>query len=91
MEWFVWHPGRILIVACIFFLGYLLMLLHSRKFASVRCLPLLITSIVWSLYAVWEWHCAVNKYDIRIDLCLIYPVLFLITILSLFVSLISLI
>jgi len=91
MELFLGKPGRILIVSCGFFLGYLIMCLYGRKLPSVRCWPLLIPAIAWGLFAIWEWYCTVNKYDIRIDLFLIYPVLIIISVFGLSVSVGSLI
>ncbi len=45
-------------------------------------MPILITGIVWSLYAAWEWTLLSRSptADIRIDLLLIWPFL---TVLSL--------
>lgn len=76
MQLFVWHPGRIIAVACIFFIGFVLSALLHRS----RSWPLLIPAIAWGMYAPWEAYCQSQKYDIRIDLLLLYPILVVATI-----------
>ncbi len=86
MELFVREPGRIFAVSCIFFFGYFIIRLFSRKLSSVRSWPLLIPAITWGLYAIWEWFCTVKKGNIRVDLFLIYPILIVVSIFGLSVS-----
>jgi hypothetical protein len=72
---FVAHPERIAVVASIFLLGHLLALRTGR----LRAWPLLAGAITWGLWAAWEWHCNAMEYNIRVDLFLLYPLLFGVT------------
>jgi hypothetical protein len=91
LEWFFWKPERAFAVSCIFFLGYLVIRLLSRKPSSARSWPLLIPAIAWALFAIWEWFCAVKEYNIRVDLFLIYPILIVVSVFGLSMSISSLI
>ena len=83
---FVWHPERIVVVSCAFFVTYFALRLLRHKFSSVRDWPVLIPAIIWGLFAVWEWYCKVQRYNIRVDLLLIYPILITVSITGLFLS-----
>jgi len=86
MKLFVSRPDRIFIVAVCFFAAYLLIWKFRWKFPSLRSWPLLVSTIVWVLYAVWEWYCTIQKYNIRVDLLFIYPFLIAITAFGLLLS-----
>ena len=73
-------------VSCVFFLGYAVMRLLSRKLPSMRSRPLKIAAIAWVSYAIWEWFCTVKQANIRIDLFLIYPILIIVSVFGLSVS-----
>jgi len=73
---FVWHPERIAAVACVLFIAFFV-LLSLRRF---RSWPLLIPACVWGLFAVWEAYCKAQKYNIRVDLLLLYPILVVVTV-----------
>ena len=77
MQPFVWHPGRIAIVAGIFFLTFVFLLLVRLYFRKLNPWPLLIPTVAWSLFAVWEMHCMAKGYNIRVDLLLVSPILLL--------------
>ena len=63
-----------------FFVGYLGLRMFRRKFSSVQDWPLLIPAVIWGLFAIWEWHCKAQQYNIRVDLLLFYPVLIIVSI-----------
>jgi hypothetical protein len=72
---FVWHPERIAVIAVIFFLGYVVF----RSSRRVHATWFLAAALGWAAFALWEWYCKAMRYNIRIDLFLIYPVLFIVT------------
>jgi hypothetical protein len=90
MEWFLWKPERAFVVSCVFFLGYSAMRLLKRRFSTVRSWPLLVPAFAWMLFALWEWFCAIKKYNIRVDLFFIYPILIVASVYGLSVSIGSL-
>jgi hypothetical protein len=51
---------------------------------------LYIPAIFWIFYAGWEYYCQVKRYDIRVDLLFIYPILALATALALAIWVIGL-
>lgn len=73
---FVGKPQNILVVAIAFLVGYLVprftTLGNRRRFGS-----LLIASIAWGVYAVWELLVQVKtpEANIRVDLLVIWPML----------------
>ncbi len=73
---FVMHPERIAAVAGILFIGFFV-LLSTRRF---RSWPILVPAFVWSLFVPWEAYCNAQKYNIRADLVLLYPVLVVVTV-----------
>lgn len=83
---FVWHPERIVAVSCAFFVIHFVLRLLHHKFSSVRDWPVLVPAIIWALFAIWEWYCKEQQYNIRVDLLLIYPVLIIVSIGGLLLS-----
>ena len=77
---FVWHPERIVVVSCVFFVSYFGLRIFRRKVSSVQNWPLLIPAVIWGSFAIWEWYCKAQRYNIRVDLLLIYPVLITVSI-----------
>jgi hypothetical protein len=73
---FIWHPERIAVVAAAFFAATVFFLIAKRRFVWW----LVVAAASWALFAVWERYCTIQKYDIRVDLMLIAPVLYSITI-----------
>jgi hypothetical protein len=74
---FITHPERIAVVAALFLLGFLV-LLWSGRFRTPW--PLLGAAIVWGLWVPWEQNCNEMKYNIRVDLLLLYPLLLGVTV-----------
>lgn len=74
-------PLSIFGIACIFFIGYLIVRNFSHQH-SAKYLGL--TSILWLLYACWEFWVQFKtpQADIRIDLLIIWPVIFMLTFVS---------
>lgn len=74
-------PLSIFGIACIFFIGYLIVRNFSHQH-SAKYLGL--TSILWLLYACWEFWVQFKtpQADIRIDLLIIWPVIFILTFVS---------
>ena len=74
-------PFNILIVAALFFVGFLVM-----RFTGVgegkNAMALLVPTIGWVLYAVWEWFVMTKspEANIRVDLLVIWPVLLILSI-----------
>lgn len=73
---FFWHPERIALISAVLFVGFASML-AMRRF---RAWPVLIPAALWGLFALWEWFVKVMRYDIRVDLLVIYPVLIVATV-----------
>jgi hypothetical protein len=73
---FVWHPERIAAVAAVFLVGFLLF----RSSRRIHATWFLAAALGWGAFALWEWYCRTMKYNIRIDLFLIYPVLAIATV-----------
>ncbi len=85
---FVGKPINILVVSTIFLLGYII--LKIRNFGiKHNPRPLLIASITWGVYAAWEWLIIIKtpEANIRADLLVIFPILAIISIWSLYKSL----
>jgi len=82
---FVGKPKNILAVAVVFLVGYL-----ALRFAALRISrhpgPMLIASIAWGLYGVWEWLVQIRtpEANIRVDLVVMWPVLAIFSLLALF-------
>jgi hypothetical protein len=73
---FVGKPLNILMVAAVFFLVYLIVKFLVSS-ASLHSSPFLVISIVWGVYAAWEWLVITQtpEANIRVDLLVIWPVL----------------
>lgn len=71
---FVWHPERAALVGVLFLIAA--PICHALKKPKILTL---IAGFSWLLYAIWEWHCKEQRYNIRVDLALVYPTLFAIT------------
>lgn len=82
---FVGKPVNILIVAMVFLAGYLMLRL-SHIGLGRRPNALLIAFSAWLLYAAWEWLILIKtpNANIRIDLMVIWPLLLIISLLSLY-------
>ena len=78
---FVGKPLNILIVAAVFLLMYLIVRFVMSS-ASLHSNPLLVISITWGGYAVWEWLVITQtpEANIRVDLLVIWPVLAVLTV-----------
>lgn len=68
---FVSHPGRIVVVAVLFFSAGFLLTIWRRKIIWGP----LSAGVAWASFAAWEQHCVKMRYNIRVDLGLIYPLL----------------
>ncbi len=71
---FLIHPERITVLAALFFVASI-----GSSVAERRAWPTAFAGAGWALYAMWELHCKKQGYNIRIDLILIAPVLFVLT------------
>jgi hypothetical protein len=69
------HPERIAVVAGLLIASSVWLFFVRRQFPW----PLIVASIGWTLFAPWEWFCKVQRYNIRVDLLLISPVLLALT------------
>lgn len=85
MEWIasllVHRPLNILIVAIVFFAGFVA-LRASAWGATRHPAALLVPAIGWALYALWEWLVMVRtpEANIRVDLMAIWPVLLILSV-----------
>ena len=70
----VWHPERIFWVAFFFLVVSGLYFILQRKYW-----PCLIATFAWTAYIFWEQHCKNTGANIRVDLLLLAPVLFVIS------------
>lgn len=80
---FVAKPFNILVVAVVFFGAYFIL----RSFETVRQIrPLFIASMAWGLYAAWELLVQIRtpEANIRVDLFVIWPLLAILSIWSLY-------
>lgn len=82
---FVAKPLNILIVAGAFCVGYLALRFTATSTAR-HPRPILVTAIVWGLYAAWEWLILIKtpQANIRVDLLIIWPALALLSAWALF-------
>jgi hypothetical protein len=86
MDFFVWNPGRIAVVAGAFLVAFLGVRLLQRANGRFRSTPLLVTAALWGLYALWEWRAMELGLDIRVDLLVIYPVLLIVSVAALLLA-----
>lgn len=77
---FIHQPLNILLVAGLFFAGYLA-LRYTDLGEGRDARALLVPTIAWALYAAWEWAIMTfsPEANIRIDLLLIWLVLLLLS------------
>ena len=78
---FVGKPLNILVVAVVFFAGYLM--LRFKALGIIRHRRwLLVASTAWGIYAAWEWLVQIKtpEANIRVDLLVIWPVLAILSI-----------
>jgi uncharacterized membrane protein len=75
-EVFVWHPGRIWCVSAVFGVLFLLTRLAKTRYPQIRSLPLLIVALLWLAYGFEERQAMIERANIRVDLAVIFPVLF---------------
>ena len=75
MDFFVWHPGRVAVVAGAFLLTFIACAVLERSNRRFRSWPLLAAAVLWGLYALWEGLALEKRWNIRVDLFLIYPLL----------------
>ncbi len=79
-DFLVWHPERAAVVALLFFAAALIMAVlqwRSRRFRSWPCLA---ATVVWALYGVWEWYAHTKRWNIRVDLLVLYPMLLMVSV-----------
>ena len=86
MDFFVWEPGRVAVVAGAFLLTFIACTVLERFNRRFRSWPLLAAAVLWGLYALWEWLAFEKRWNIRVDLLLIYPLLFVASITALVLS-----
>ncbi len=79
--WFVQHPMRILALGGIYVAGWGVL---RRAMPGRRANALLVPAAYCAAFAAWEWLVTVKTPDanIRVDLLLIWPVLLLLTLWS---------
>ena len=74
VHFFLMHPTQIGCVAGLFFVGAVY---YSVK--QQRALPIAVAAVAWALFAMWESYCKQQGYNIRLDLVVILPVMFVLT------------
>ncbi len=74
-DFFVWHPARVAVVAGVFLLAFVACAVLERSNRRFRSWPLLAAAVLWGLYALWEGLALERRWNIRVDLFLIYPLL----------------
>jgi hypothetical protein len=79
---FIWHPERIAFLAGIFLASFVGLLIVCKTPRRYNPRTLLLPTAVWAAYAPWEAYCMAGKYDIRVDLLIIYPILLAATVLG---------
>ena len=86
MDFFVWHPGRIVVVALVFAVGFIVLVVLQGVNHRFRSWPFLVASALWGLYALWESIAMEKQWNIRVDLLLIYPALLAISVAAVVLS-----
>ncbi|MCK5825800.1 MAG: hypothetical protein KAG93_02100 [Desulfuromusa sp.] len=78
---FVGNPQNILVISGLFFVGYFGQKL-TKTTAIKRPRLLLVTAIIWMLYAGWEELIRVNspETNIRVDLLILWPLLIILSV-----------
>jgi hypothetical protein len=71
-----WPPSHIFVVAAIF--GFLLAAALAAKYfyPQLRCSPLFIIVVMWLAFGVHQSDPQLQRFNIRLDLLVILPVLF---------------
>ena len=72
---FVTHPERVSLVALLFIFTYLILKARNKEPLVHNANSLLLPALLWILYIPWESYCTEGKYNLRVDLLLIYPIL----------------
>ena len=73
---FVWQPVHIWTIAAVFGVLFLAARVAKSRYPQINCWPLLVASLVWLAYGYWERAALINRWDIRVDLLLGWPILF---------------
>lgn len=81
-NFFAEHPDVTFKVALIFLFFYIILVLF-RGITWTLGWPLLLNSIVWGLWPLWEEYCRRGGYNIRVDIFFFYPLLLILTFLGL--------
>lgn len=83
-SFFIDHPWRAAVIGVIFVLAFIVVLMRSGRPSSAGGWAIGVTAVLWLLYAAWEWGIQRNSPDanIRIDLLLIYPILAIMSVIS---------
>ena len=78
VRFLITHPERIAAIATIFVVAFIIL----WRIKNHKSWSLLTNAILWTAFALWEWLILVNtpEANIRFDLLIIYPVLFVSTI-----------
>jgi hypothetical protein len=81
----VGKPPNILAIAVVFFAAYLVLRFVANGIAR-HPRWLLGVSILWGLYAAWEWLVQIKspEANIRVDILVIWPVMAILTVFALF-------
>lgn len=68
------HPERIALVAVLLFIASFVCSRMQR-----RASPIGLAGVVWAAFAMWEWYCSSQAYNIRVDLFVVIPVIYVFT------------
>ncbi len=83
-QFFMASPALILLPALFFWLLYLFCGARPFKFDTLRPVPLFLAAILWTQYALWEFHewwtLESRIVPIRVDLLFMVPTLYLISV-----------
>jgi hypothetical protein len=82
MDIFIEQPDRAFLVAATFLVAFILVSRARKRPVWAFLIPIL----AWIAYGLWEISLPGKGMNIRIDLLLIYPVLFVLTIVGLFMA-----
>ena len=83
MDFFVWRPDRIALVAGAFLILAVAAAVLGRFNHRFRSWPLFAAAALWALYAPYEGLARKKGWNIRVDLLLFYPVLLAVSIAAL--------
>lgn len=77
----VHRPLNILIVAVVFFIGFLVVR-YTPMGEGRKATALLVPGVGWMVYAAWEWLVMTRtpEANIRVDLMVIWPVLLVLSV-----------